>query len=91
MSSREVLSIIASLDEAFNGDVPNKQIGVEVVSDTEAIYTLTEWVVGDGGALTEKVGVERFRVTLEELPVEPPAAEEELEPTAPQVEPLESL
>lgn len=91
MPSREVLSIIASLNGGFNGDLPNKQIGVEIVSDTEAIYTLTEWVIGDGGALVEKVGVERFQVTLTEMPAELPPTEEVPAFTESQVEPIDSI
>ncbi|MBW1640482.1 hypothetical protein G3H63_15565 [Microbacterium resistens] len=63
MPSREVLSIIASLDGGFNGEVYTKQIGVEIVSDTEAIYTLT--CVTD-----EPPTVERYRLQLTPLPAD---------------------
>jgi len=65
MSSAQVLSIIASLNGGFNGDVPGKQIQVEILSDTEAIYSLTQFV---NDAPTDQV--ERYALTLVEIPVE---------------------
>jgi len=59
MSSAQVLLIVASLDGGFNGDVPDKEIGVEIVSETEAIYTLTHWA---DGVRTDTV--EQYRLTL---------------------------
>ena len=72
MSSAEVLGIVASLDGGFNGEVINKEIGVEIVSDTEAIYTLRHWVDGEPTDI-----VEQYRLTLvEEEYTTPPAPEE---------------
>lgn len=63
MSSAQVLTIIASFNGGFSGEVPGKQIDVEVVSDTEAIYTLTQFV---NDVPTDQV--ERYALTLVELP-----------------------
>lgn len=59
MSSSQVLGIIASLDGGFNGEVIDKEIGVEIVSDTEAIYTLRHWVDGEPTEV-----VEQYRLTI---------------------------
>lgn len=84
MSSAQVLSIIASLNGGFNGDVPGKQIQVEIISDTEAIYTLTQFV---NDAPTDQV--ERYALTLTEIPVEPEEPTEEPVSEVPEVEVLE--
>lgn len=84
MSSAQVLLIIASLDGGFNGDVPGKQIDVEIISDTEAIYTLTQFV---NDVPTDQV--ERYMLTLTEIPVEVPEPEEEPAEEVPVDEPLE--
>lgn len=87
MSSAQVLSIIASLDGGFNGDVPGKQIDVQILSDTEAIYTLTQFV---NDAPTDQV--ERYALTLVELPPlpvepeEPAAVETPIEIVAPDLD-----
>lgn len=79
MSSAQVLSIIASLDGGFNGDVPGKQIGVEIVSDTEAIYTLQQW---ENDQPTDQI--EAYRLTLVEFTLEaPPAPEAAVSPEEP--------
>ena len=62
MTSQQVLGIIASLNGGFNGEVPGKQIGVEILSPNEAIYTLTEW---ENDAPTDRV--EHYRLTLTEF------------------------
>lgn len=67
MSSAEVLLIIAAFDGGFNGDVPDKEIGVEILSSTEAIYTLTHWV---DGVRTDTV--EQYRLALVEETYVPP-------------------
>lgn len=70
MSSAQVLHILTTLNGGFNGDVPGKQINVEILSDTEAIYTLTQFV---NDRPTDQV--ERYALTLVELPplpVDPP-------------------
>ncbi|QCQ57464.1 hypothetical protein SEA_SUCHA_19 [Microbacterium phage Sucha] len=67
MSAPEVLSIIASVNGGFNGDVLGKQIGVEIVSDTEAIYTLRHWV-DDAPTST----VEHYRLSLVEFTPDEP-------------------
>jgi hypothetical protein len=84
MSSAQVLLIIASLDGGFNGDVPGKQIDVEIISDTEAIYTLTQFV---NDVPTDQV--ERYALTLTEIPVEPEEPTEEPVSEVPEVEVLE--
>ncbi|WKW85415.1 hypothetical protein SEA_MILANI_23 [Microbacterium phage Milani] len=66
MSAPEVLSIIASLNGGFNGNVPGKEIQVQIVSDTEAIYTLRQWV---DDAPTDQV--EAYRLSLVEFTPEP--------------------
>ncbi|QNJ55539.1 hypothetical protein SEA_PHINKY_47 [Microbacterium phage Phinky] len=71
MSSSQVLLIIASLDGGFNGDVLGKRIGVEILSESEAIYTLTQYVDDQP---TDQV--ERYLLTLTELPPEPVEPEE---------------
>ncbi|UVT31309.1 hypothetical protein SEA_MARCIE_45 [Microbacterium phage Marcie] len=81
MSSAQVLSIIASLDGGFNGDVPGKQIDVQILSDTEAIYTLTQFV---NDVPTDQV--ERYALTLVELPPLPVDPDEGAAST---VEPVE--
>lgn len=84
MSSAQVLLIIASLDGGFNGDVPGKQIDVEIISDTEAIYKLTQFV---NDVPTDQV--ERYMLTLTEIPAEPEEPTEEPVSEVPEVELLE--
>jgi len=67
MSAAEVMSIIASLDGGFNGDVPNKEIDVTVVSPTEAIYVLHHWENG-----VRSGEGEQYRLTLVEETFIPP-------------------
>lgn len=72
MSSQEVLSIIASLNGGFNGDVPGKQIGVQITGDAEAVYTLQRW---EGQTPTDDV--EYYHLTLTAMaPPEPEEPEE---------------
>ena len=76
MSSREVIDIIASANGGFNGEAYTKQIGVEVLGDAEAIYSLT--TVAD-----DPPTVERYHLVLTPiLDSEPdPLPEEPEEPT----------
>lgn len=71
MSAAEVMSIIASLDGGFNGEAYTKQIGVDIISDTEAEYTLT--CVADTPPT-----VERYHLTL--TPIMEPETPEEPQP-----------
>lgn len=71
MSSAQVLTIISSLNGGFNWDVPGKQIHVEILSDTEAIYTLRQFV---NDQPTNEI--ERYSLTLVELPPLPVDPEE---------------
>lgn len=66
-TSSDVLLIIASLHGGFNGDVPGQQIGVQILSDTEAVYSLATYV---NDAPTGEVT--RFALTLEPLSYTPP-------------------
>lgn len=67
MSSAQVLTIIASVDGGHNGEVRDRQIGVEILSDTEAIYSLIHWDTENDRPVTPTV-VERYSLTLAELP-----------------------
>ncbi|UDL15414.1 hypothetical protein SEA_PEPE25_39 [Microbacterium phage Pepe25] len=62
MASSDVLTILAASQGGFNMDVPGKQIGVEILSDTEAIYTLGHHVSDQPTGY-----VERYALTLVEL------------------------
>lgn len=84
MSSAQVLHILTTLNGGFNGDVPGKQINVEILSDTEAIYQLTQFV---DDRPTDQV--ERYALTLVEIPVEPEEPTEEAVGEVPSVELLE--
>ncbi|QUE25336.1 hypothetical protein SEA_FIZZLES_41 [Microbacterium phage Fizzles] len=86
MSSAQVLSIIASLDGGFNFDVPGKQIGVDIVSDTEAVYTLTQWAEDSHGHWNPTDQVERYALTLVPLPDEEPGDPDEPAAAAPAAE-----
>lgn len=81
MSSAQVLHILATLNGGFNFDVPGKQINVEILSDTEAIYTLTQFI---DDRPTDQV--ERYALTLVELPALPIDPDED---AATAVEPVE--
>lgn len=85
MSSAQVLSIIASVHGGHNGEVPGRQIGVEILSDTEAIYSLTHWDVETDSPAVPSV-VERYALTLVELP---PLPIDPAEDDAAGVEPVE--
>jgi hypothetical protein len=42
MPSQDVLEILASLNGGFNGGFEGKQIGVEILTDSTCIYSLTD-------------------------------------------------
>lgn len=67
MSAAEVMSIIASLDGGFNGEVPNKEIDVIVHSATEATYVLHHWANGVRSGTGEQ-----YHLTLVEETYVPP-------------------
>ncbi|QJD53428.1 hypothetical protein QDW38_gp19 [Microbacterium phage Lynlen] len=69
MASSDVLLIVASLHGGFNGDVPGKMIDVQIVSDTEAIYSLHTYI---NGGTTPTGEIERYTLTLEPLEYVPP-------------------
>ncbi|UAJ16124.1 hypothetical protein SEA_RIKSENGUPTA_33 [Microbacterium phage RikSengupta] len=75
MSSAQVLTIIASLHGGHNGEVRDRQIGVEVTSDTTAIYSLIHWDTENDAPVVPRV-VERYALTLVELPSLPEEPEQ---------------
>ncbi|AWN07746.1 hypothetical protein HOT31_gp075 [Microbacterium phage Hendrix] len=77
MSSQEVLTIIASLNGGFNGEVLGKQINVEILSPTEAIYTLKYFENNQPTGESE-----RYALTLVELPPLPVDPNDPLEGSA---------
>ncbi|QKO02792.1 hypothetical protein SEA_KELCOLE_39 [Microbacterium phage Kelcole] len=75
MSSAQVMSIIASVSGGHNGEVPGRQVFVEVLSDTEAVYSLVHWDTTTDAPLVPEVR-ERYALTLVELPPLPVEPEE---------------
>ncbi|QNJ55966.1 hypothetical protein SEA_RASPUTIA_76 [Microbacterium phage Rasputia] len=69
MSSAQVMTIISSLNGGHNGEVPGRQIFVEVLSDTEAVYKLVHWDVNTDAPAIPSV-IERYALTLVPLPDE---------------------
>lgn len=82
MSSAQVLSIIASVSGGHNGEVPGRQVFVEVLSDTEAVYSLVHWDTEADAPLVPEVR-ERYALTLVKLPPLPPEDPEEEAATLP--------
>uniref|UniRef100_A0AAU8EFW8 Minor tail protein n=1 Tax=Microbacterium phage Judebell TaxID=3230835 RepID=A0AAU8EFW8_9CAUD len=73
MSAAQVLSIIASLHGGHNGEVRDRQIGVEITGDTTAIYSLIHWNTEADAPVVPRVE-ERYALTLvplPDLPVDP--------------------
>ncbi|WKW84908.1 hypothetical protein SEA_SALLYK_42 [Microbacterium phage SallyK] len=75
MSAAQVLSIIASLHGGHNGEVRDRQIGVEITGDTTAIYSLIHWNTEADAPVVPRVE-ERYALTLVALPDLPPDPEE---------------
>ncbi|WNT45293.1 hypothetical protein SEA_BABYDOTZ_40 [Microbacterium phage BabyDotz] len=82
MSSAQVMSIIASVSGGHNGEVPGRQVFVEVFSDTEAVYSLVHWDTEADAPLVPEVR-ERYALTLVELPPLPPEEPEDEAATLP--------
>lgn len=75
MSASQVMSIIASVSGGHNGEVPGRQIFVEILSDTEAIYSLRHWDTETDSPAVPEV-IERYALTLAPLPSVPVEPEE---------------